>query len=467
MGSKKQNGKSMFENLISELMNAQDEESMLSLALSGNVKTIKAVPLRFRLIGMGFVKGLSLEEVNSSLLNNGCAQLYARSIWEASLIYAFQNGLSYVAWKELISDSMEIQEKLQKEQDMPFKGAITLNDVENYVKENSDCENGVLITQHWTQMAQSDLEKLGKDKQEFYNYLIRNTHTFSSAREKTRYYFCKYLTYLLHTNIDTYFTKLERALNKYEREEVLEKLTFFSANAELSRHATFSESEARAVISSSALSLYSIYDAFDSFYFEYLSDNWVEYRLLDYDYSVESYAKLSDLEKRDYTSLLRKQYPKLKNLTDTELVSAVQKLRSDEEEKLDASTRDIPSRVGENFLRKVLRGERDLDRTTFIAFLLFFGTESEIPEIHRIHETRLNGILHECGFPILDKENDCDVFFLQLMDADDHFEYLTDTIAELAENEENFYLYKTYLSSINTQEKWEELTGSSHDRSSR
>ena len=54
-----------------------------------------SVPLCYRLIVLGFVKKMSPAELNEKLTEQGSPRLYSRNFWEATLIYAFLNGLSY------------------------------------------------------------------------------------------------------------------------------------------------------------------------------------------------------------------------------------------------------------------------------------------------------------------------------------------------------------------------------------
>ncbi|MBE5999951.1 MAG: hypothetical protein E7239_00885 [Sarcina sp.] len=91
-------GDAPLDILFAELARASvsaDYASILDLCLHGRQKEIAAIPLRYRLIALGFVKKLSPEEVNRRLLENGCSRLYARSYWEASVIFALKKGMSY------------------------------------------------------------------------------------------------------------------------------------------------------------------------------------------------------------------------------------------------------------------------------------------------------------------------------------------------------------------------------------
>ena len=91
---------SVFEKMIQDL-SGQDCKEILDECMGKNAKKIKNRPLRYRLIALGFVTHMTLEQLDKKLQENGCEQLYARNFIEATLIYAFSNKMTYQEWKEL------------------------------------------------------------------------------------------------------------------------------------------------------------------------------------------------------------------------------------------------------------------------------------------------------------------------------------------------------------------------------
>lgn len=83
---------SIFEQMI-EGFSQKDTGVFLDECMNTklNVKQIRKIPVRYRIIAAGFVSHMNLEDLNQKLEDNGCERLYARNITEASLIYAFQN----------------------------------------------------------------------------------------------------------------------------------------------------------------------------------------------------------------------------------------------------------------------------------------------------------------------------------------------------------------------------------------
>ena len=150
---------------------------------------MQKIPLRYRLIALGFMKKESLEQVNDRLLNQGCMPLYARSYLEASLIYTFSHGLSYEKWQELLMVCEKIQSK-GKEQGEFFQGTtISYAELKQYVLGNSDSDQGQLYTQELTQLLEDQISQMPDDEQAFQKYFEDNRNCFSGVREKTRYYF--------------------------------------------------------------------------------------------------------------------------------------------------------------------------------------------------------------------------------------------------------------------------------------
>ena len=70
--------------------------------MKSQVNAVKDTPIRIKILKRAFEEGWNLEQVNSELEKHFCERLYARNRYEAGLIYAFQNRISYEAWKSYI-----------------------------------------------------------------------------------------------------------------------------------------------------------------------------------------------------------------------------------------------------------------------------------------------------------------------------------------------------------------------------
>ena len=75
--------------------------------MKSQVNAVKDTPIRIKILKRAFEEGWNLEQVNSELEKHFCERLYARNRYEAGLIYAFQNRISYEAWKELYQKYIE------------------------------------------------------------------------------------------------------------------------------------------------------------------------------------------------------------------------------------------------------------------------------------------------------------------------------------------------------------------------
>ena len=116
------------------------------------------------------------------------------------------------------------------------------------------------------------------------------------------------------------------------------------------------------------------------------------------------------------------------------------------------------NRAGENTIRKYIKGGLDIDRTTLICFLIFFGSNAELPEAQAISRKRLDDILAECGFAMLREEDDFDAFIMAFIESDDRVSLLMNEVTAYALGEENFYLYKMYYASRSAEEDMNNLT---------
>lgn len=456
----KSSGKSKqspLDSLIGELINygSDDVQSVIDILFTLDQKAIAAIPLRYRIIGLGFVRKLSLAEVNDKLVSNGCEKLYGRSIYEATLMHAFNNGLSYKEWKELFTESEKIRESIPVDEHLSGN-TVSLNDISAYVRDNSDIADNVFKTQHITRKVSDSLSEIPPEKAALLDFMVKNIQSFSLSRECTRYYFCKYLMYFLETRRDHYlealaysYTELADPVFSAQRlSDAMDMLSVFRVSAKLSRK-KHSVEEARTAINGSPISLSEIYDAFQQFYFDYTSIDWMTVLL-------ERYGDLDDLDARQRSALaasIRRYDPSLKKLSDDEVIehqrNEIERKENAADEKYSINSSKVPaaSRSGEVFIRKVLRGQVDLDRTTFLSFLLFFDKSSSVPDSQRADRERLREILVNCGFPALNEDYPFDAFFIDYIESDDPMVYLIEEAEIMAMSEENFYLYKTYLSS--------------------
>ena len=184
MPKKKNAGVPSLDLLYEKLLQADADSrggSVLEICLHGNQQAIAAVPLRYRLIALGFVRSLSPEEVNRRLLDNGCAQLYARSFWEASVIYALRSGLSYGEWKNLLIQCMDLRESVMSKSAAFSSASISLSDIRRYVEDNSLRQADMAVTRHLTKELEQKLAGTDSGLQAFREFLISNIASFSTA----------------------------------------------------------------------------------------------------------------------------------------------------------------------------------------------------------------------------------------------------------------------------------------------
>lgn len=444
----------VFEKMIQDF-SKKDTQKLLQECMELDVKKIKKIPLRYRLIAVGFVSHMTLEELDNKLKENGCEQLYARNRIEATLIYAFLKGLSYEEWVKL---EKVCEEQFTEGSDKWFQGsAVSYRELCAYIKENQNRSGIDNETKKMTKYLKSQIEK-SETERDFLRFMENNQEDFSEVREKARYYFCKYLNYYIEEKIEAY---LESRKTGFGVEQATAELNVLKCVA-LLRHRFENDEEIRESLLDCSLSFGNIYDAFNYFYFEYISIDWLEVLLEFYSGNVED---MSTEEQRKLAQAIRSYEKGWDEMSDTEVIrkkleeKEEQELRLDREFSLNAADDDNgdkgyqKNRSGEKSVRNFIRGNTDLDRTSLICYLLFLGQESLSHPEREITQEKLDYILKECGFSNLRYTDDFDRFVIQYLQADDRVDFLMESVTAAAMEEKNFYLYHMYQGAVSENEK--------------
>ena len=433
---------SVYEAMLEQLWNTYVGTDIIEKALSPDDLEKQSFPKRYRLIALGFLKKQSLEELNDNLINNGCQPLYSRSSFEATLIYAFANQLSYQKWKKIATACEKAQDYWRKNWEFApefFQGKqITFGELEKYVLNYSQINGESLITRQLTRVLNDELCALGNDGMQFFQFYISNLKNFSDVREKTRYYFCKYLYYYLLKKINRYKKVVG---NNIPNQEQLMTLLPLKAESKLRRRKT-DPKDLLDILRESAISPAALFEEFNYYFFEYVSLDWVELML-------ENVTDINDLKKSEIEKIAaylranvsKKKIKDIMESSDKDLVEKyIYKLQKEEP--------DVTiSRKGENAIRKYLRGELDIDRTTLICFLLFLGSEETNRNKIKISQERLNEILDECGFSMLRRKEAFDAFVLKYLESNDPVSFLMEEMDEYLKRGETFFIHEVYAGS--------------------
>lgn len=449
---------SVFDKMISDMVDPSGNEALLDECMTFRPNLIKKVPLRLRLIALGFLKKLSLEEINEKLLEEGCAQLYSRSFWEASLIFAFSNHMSFSEWKALQKTCEEIRDNSSIKSLYFNENSITMNELGRYVLENSDQHTQVMETRHLTIQMEKQIKEIEKNMDYFKQFLLNNIHAFSLVREKTRYYFCKYLYFYLENILNSYINSWS---GKKNIEEASSEIMIFKGINNMKKQAK-TEQDIRKFLMNTGISCKKIFNDFNYFYFEYVSLDWIGV-LLEYYGNLKN---LPDDDKEKLASALKNHDTSLKNMTTDEIIDyEISKVEADENTldkiySLESNNKGYQkNRSGENTVRKYIKGTLDFDRTTFISFLLFFGNCTPLKDPYKINPVRLDTILRECGFQILNPYDKFDNFVIKFMTSKEPEDFLMEEVTKYALKEENFFLYNTYKSSVSYEEELRKIMG--------
>lgn len=446
---------SIFDQIVNELTVEDSGTEQLDQCMQFNYSLSRKVPLRYKIIAIGFVRHYTLEELNSKLQEYGLSKLYARNFWEASLLFAFSNSLSYDEWKDLSDCVQSIKDSMDPQEDVLSGPNVTIKILREYIESNSENEKSELLTKHRTRHLESVL-KTTHAPEAFIEYLRSNISQFSIVREKTRYYFCKYLYYYLERKIEDYIKSASRGI-QYRMEDLMDELSIFKGASKVKRSA-MKEETVREFLESASISCGVLYAEFNEFFFDYVSLDWMQILLEQAgDLSKLILKYKDDKNKKNIKKIAnaaRHYDKKYKNKEDLEIIMDLKKKMEIHEQELDleaslnSENRGYQkNRVGENTVRKYLKGALDLDRTTFICFLIFFGSDLVKPARLFIDRGRLDQVLVESGFRQLDQYDDFDYFVINYLNADDPTDYLMEEVTRYAFSEENFYLYKLYQAS--------------------
>lgn len=438
---------SVFDQILNELAIEDNGTEQLDQCMQFNYKLARKVPLRYKIIAIAFVRKYTLEELNEKLQDYGMSKLYARNLWEASLLYAFRNGLNYEEWRQLSEYIRNIKDSKKPQDGILDQKNITVKKLKEYLDNNSIVDHTELVTKHVTRHIEKSLSSI-KCQEEFLEYINSNIRSFSTVREKTRYYFCKYLYYYLDQKIEE-FIKISSKGVRSMPEDILEGLYLFKGGIKLKRN-TLSDLQVRNYLEDTQISCGVLYSEFNEFFFGYVSLDWMHILLEQ----AGNLQKLPQNKVYKLANAARYYDKKYKDLDDLAVIEELdkwieqQEQALDDELSLDSADRGYQkNRVGENTIRKYLKGTLDLDRTTFICFLLFFSSDLSTPRRMILDEERLNTILEESSFRILDEDNDFDFFVINYLRAEDPVDYLMEEVTRYALSQENFYLYKVYQAS--------------------
>lgn len=464
--------KKTFEELVLDTKITSDTlEKYLDKCLKKQLSNVELVPLRYRIFAYGFrmiQDGRNediLETVENMLEKHGCEKLYARNLQEAVLMYAFNNRKAYSEWKVLNAYVCALPVETRKNDTDLFW-------LRTYIEQGSTAQNEVLVTKHLTQQVKKEVLAYCEDET-FKMYLKNNLEKFSAVREKTRYYFCKYLYYMIEERIEDYRVnkgdRLSIALQKIGGDammtndiDILQKEMVPSAYVRLQNVLTGisgllrcqNNSEKTEEILQKATLCHAGIDAlFTYFYFkEDTPVDWMD--VLD---NCDDQIDIDEM-----AACLREKYPrKYTESTDEDIakqemnkvkksIAVREAVRDQRDEKIRDSRKkeerdpDIKfktGRSGEKRVRAFINGSLDINRTTLICYLLFFGTKTRLPKEHAITRQRLDVILAECGFHKLDAAKEFDQFVLGFLDSEDPEMYIEEVKLNCAYKERNFYAH--------------------------
>lgn len=469
---KKREGEEMEKNSIfGELVSSMSEELGELPEILQKEKEFKEVPKRLAILAEGFAGEWNLQRVNEELLAQDCEILYARSFCEASLIYAFEHGMTYGEWKEFFEESRELLEKRCMGTNLLASGGkITKKQLEEYVFSQSGEE---LQTELLTQWMEKEI-KVTQSAEDYHDFVKNHIEKFSAVRERARYYFCKYLYFYIQDRCEKYYESCEKdekirirygnTLEKNERgrlqKAALEELSFLKPLTKLRKEADklknpMTPEEKKEYLENTALTPGGIFDEFNYFYFGYVSAQWMEILF-------ELYGEFEEWPEDTQVRIAHSLGLCGKNPESAEKKRALERLKKMEQEQR-AKENELDEagerreelkkkmyqrgRSGEDFFREFMVGSRDINRETLLSFLLFIKMRVPLDEDNKITQNRLNRILRNCGFSQLRPDKEFDRFVMNFLRSKEPMELLEEEVEKQVIQGRDFYLYKVYRDS--------------------
>ncbi|WP_143160719.1 hypothetical protein [Hespellia stercorisuis] len=462
----KKNKNSFFEALYSNLSaNFADPGNLLDEINSSEVES--KVPLRLRILAEGFSRKMTGDQVNEVLAEENCDTLYARSFFEATILYALDHGMDYEQWKKFYANCQSYTSEIENRSQYFPGGKITLQQLKEYVSDNSTETMETVMLTRWMETELKETES----EEDFHNFVKNNREKFSTVREKSRYYFCKYLYLYIEEKCESYYEscaksdqqrlqygnmldKTERgALERFALEELsfLKPLTKLKKDAEKAKN-NMSVEEKREYIENTALTPGGIFDEFNYFYFGYVSADWMEV-LFELYGSFDEWPEPLRIKVAHSMNLCGMEPDEEEKIQALKTLREMEEKQRKKEEALDDAYQRNDSeskklyqqgRVGEDYFREFITGGRDINRSTLICFLLFVKMRMQLSEENKITMNRLNRILLNCKFLQLKPDNDFDQFVIRFLRSQEPMEILEEEVEKQVVQGKNFYLYKVY-----------------------
>ena len=424
------------------------------------------LPKRVQILAKGFAEGWDLVRVNEKLLEEECETLYARSFFEAGLIFAYDHGMSYPEWEELFARCMAIYDD-RMESGGFTGGKISLQQLKQYVCSGSDEQ---MQTQSVTRRMARELGRQ-ETAAGFLQFMRENLDSFSGVREKARYYFCKYLYFYIQEMCRRYENACQREEAFRRRygtghapEErglsekfALEHLTFLKPLTKLKKEAEKAKpmmtvQEKMAYLQAASLTPGGIFDEFNYFYFGYVSADWLEV-LFELYGEFEHWPQQTKRKIARSLSLCRENASPVEEEEALRKLAVLAKEQKEREEQLDvvhdrtaAEKKKLyqRGRAGEDYFRDFILGKRDISRSVLTSFLLFVNARIPLDADSHVTIPRLNRILRNCGFPQLRPGKEFDAFVMRFLRAEDPMEVVEEEVEKKVTEGENFYLYQVY-----------------------
>lgn len=377
------------------------------------------IPKRFQVILFCFLLQADYKKTNELLTACGYHRLNARSIVDATLIYALKMNLSFDQWAKLFQHADDHYMRLNGHETRP-KSPLTLSLLRAYVQSQKIEKGGVLVTFSPTETLNQEVLKLGSTD-DFMRFITLNIQYMSDYRVKGR-------------------LRMVEALIQYVDQKILEFVAAFNQyKTSLSTkdlHLLLTLYESRIFKGQLSNGVY-IADLMDK---NFANKIRLEPALFE-TIKIQVSSICDDYSNFYHQVNLLNEDKKEKREINIKAIKEKTKVEYDDSK--EGVSQNLTNRYAVEDFENMILGQADPNRKFLISFLIFTGL-SEIEVI--------NSKLLSCGFDALNTDRMSDRFFQEFLASENKFEFLYDVV-EVFENKHQPFLLEGFSDALTSDLK--------------
>lgn len=388
--------------------------SEMSISTWFDEDSIDYIPQRFQLLLFLIVNNNSLTDAGELLRSAGHYDLNPRSLVDATVIFALKHKLGLTQWFELY---VQVEKQFQSavlsvgsqenQTESAVREEIKLQYIRTFIQKHYSTVEGKMMTVQLTHILKENLEKTSTVS-DFHDFIDRNIPYITEFRVKSRLRLMLAIENYMNKIIQE-FVNLYNCYIDYRSKSDLQKLKKLVRNSVLFGQVVNEGSFKNILIGISHKN-------------DKLSiDSFKDIRLSPSDFLL-SYTQFYCQSNFFNTD---------KNFKGTSKKISSKKDKNLIEEESDPYGIPIITSQAVNAFRDVIFGRRDTSRSLLISILIFTGTEDI---------EKLNFILSDCGFDMINPERAFDLFILSVINTKNKQEFLYQLDEALEKQGRKFFL---------------------------